>query len=97
MLRGVFPKILLWFSVSLVLVALALELAITATSTPAEVRVLRFSDNALTSRAREVVAILDHDGPRGAARFLDELERTSQIHAVLLDAAHRPARRCLQR
>jgi len=98
MLRGVFPKILLWFSVSLVLVALALELAITATSTPAEVRVLRFSDNALTSRAREVVAILDHDGPRGAARFLDELERTSQIHAVLLDASgHQVAGRATPR
>ena len=85
MVPGVFLKILLWFWTSLVLVALALELAITATSTPVEVRVSRFSDSVLTSRAREAVAILDRDGARKLARFLDELERTTQIHAVLLD------------
>jgi signal transduction histidine kinase len=86
MVRGIFLKILLWFSVSLVLVALALELAITATSVSAEVRVHRFSDNALTARAREAVAILDRDGPAGVARFLDDLERTTRIHAMFLDA-----------
>lgn len=85
MVRGVFLKILLWFWGSLVLVALALELAITATSTPVEVRVHRFSDNVLTSRAREAVMILDREGPRGVARFLGELEHTTRIHAVLLD------------
>jgi signal transduction histidine kinase len=86
MVRGIFLKILLWFSVSLVLVALALELAITATSVSAEVRVHRFSDNALTARAREAVAILDRDGPPGVARFLEDLERTTRIHAMFLDA-----------
>jgi len=86
MVRGIFLKILLWFSVSLVLVALALELAITATSVSAEVRVHRFSDNALTARAREAVAILDRDGPPGVARYLDTLERTTRIHAMFLGA-----------
>src|SRR2546429_498898 len=85
MVPGVFLKILLWFWTSLVLVALALELAITATSTPVEVRVSRFSERVLTSRAHEAVAILDRSGPRKLARFLDELERTTGIHAVLLD------------
>ena len=85
MVRGVFPKILLWFWASLVLVAVALELAITATSTPVEVRVHRFSDNALSGRAREAVAILDGEGPAGVDRFLAGLERTTHIHAVLLD------------
>src|SRR5207247_350394 len=70
---------------SLVLVALALELAITATTTPVEVRVSRFSESVLTSHAHEAVAILDRGGPRKLARFLDELERTTRIHAVLLD------------
>jgi len=86
MVRGIFLKLFLWFWVSLVLVALALELAITATSTPAEVRVHRFSDSVLSNHAREAVTILDRDGPRGVARFLDDLERTTHIHAVLLDA-----------
>ena len=86
MVRGIFLKILLWFSVSLVLVALALELSITATSVSAEVRVHRFSDNALTARAREAVAILDRDGPPGVARYLDTLERTTRIHAMFLGA-----------
>ena len=85
MLRGVFLKIFLWFAVSLVLVALALDLAITATSTPAEVRVHRFSDNALSTRAREAVTLLDRDGAAGVRRYFDELERATQIHAVLLD------------
>src|SRR2546421_2208986 len=85
MVPGVFLKILLWFWTSLVLVALALELAITATSTPVEVRVSRFSESVLTSRAHEAVAILDRGGPRKLARFLDELERTTRVHAVLLD------------
>jgi two-component system, OmpR family, sensor histidine kinase CpxA len=85
--RGVFLKILLWFWASLVLVAVALELAITATSTPVEVRVHRFSDNALSSRAREAVAVLDRQGPPGVRRFLDDFERATGIHAVLLDAA----------
>jgi len=76
MVPGVFLKILLWFWTSLVLVALALELAITATTTPVEVRVSRFSESVLTSRAHEAVAILDRGGPRKLARFLDELERT---------------------
>jgi two-component system, OmpR family, sensor histidine kinase CpxA len=86
MLRGVFLKIFLWFAVSLVLVALALDLAITATSTPAEVRVHRFSDNALSTRAREAVVIFDREGAAGARRYFDNLERATQIHAVLLDA-----------
>ena len=85
MVPGVFLKILLWFWTSLVLVALALELAITATTTPVEVRVSRFSESVLTSHAHEAVAILDRGGPRKLARFLDELERTTRIHAVLLD------------
>jgi signal transduction histidine kinase len=85
-MRGVFLKILLWFWGSLVLVALALELAITATSTPVEVRVARFSDKVLTGRAREAVAVLDHEGPAGVGRFLGNLERTTHIHALLLDA-----------
>ena len=85
MVPGVFLKILLWFWTSLVLVALALELAITATSTPVEVRVSRFSESVLTTHAHEAVAILDRGGPRKLARFLDELERTTRIHAVLLD------------
>jgi two-component system, OmpR family, sensor histidine kinase CpxA len=85
--RGVFLKILLWFWASLVLVAVALELAITATSTPVEVRVHRFSDNALSSRTREAVAVLDREGPPGVRRFLDDFERATGIHAVLLDAA----------
>jgi len=84
--RGVFVKILLWFWTSLVLVALALELAITATTTPVEVRIARFSDSVLSGRAREAVAILDRDGPAGVARFLDQLERTTHVHARLLDA-----------
>ena len=86
MMRGVFAKILLWFWVSLVLVALALELTITATSTPVEIRVQRFSDGALGSRAREAVTILDRDGAPKVARFLEGLERTTRMHAVLLDA-----------
>ena len=85
MVPGVFLKILLWFWTSLVLVALALELAITATTTPVEVRVSRFSESVLTSHAHEAVAVLDRGGPRKLARFLDELERTTRIHAVLLD------------
>ena len=85
-MRGVFVKILLWFWTSLVLVALALELAITATTTPVEVRIARFSDSVLSGRAREAVAILDRDGPAGVARFLDQLERTTHVHARLLDA-----------
>src|SRR5205807_3843608 len=85
MVPGVFLKILLWFWTSLVLVALALEVAITATTTPVEVRVSRFSESVLTSHAHEAVAILDRGGPRKLARFLDELERTTRIHAVLLD------------
>ena len=85
MVRGVFLKILLWFWASLVLVALALELTITATSTPVEVRVARFSDKVLDGHAREAVAILDREGPRGVARFLTDLEHTTRIHAVLLD------------
>jgi two-component system sensor histidine kinase CpxA len=83
--RGLFVKILLWFWTSLVLVALALELAISATSTPVEVRVARFSDSVLNGRAREAVDILDREGPTGVARFLDELERTTNVHALLLD------------
>jgi len=86
MMRGVFARILLWFWLSLVLVALALELTIAATSTPVEIRVQRFSDGALGSRAREAVAILDRDGPPKVARFLEGLERTTRMHAVLLDA-----------
>jgi two-component system sensor histidine kinase CpxA len=86
MLRGVFVKILLWFWLSLVLVAVALELAIAATSVSAEVRVHRYSDNVLSARAREAVSILDRDGPRGVAHFFADLERTTRIHAVLLDA-----------
>jgi two-component system sensor histidine kinase CpxA len=89
MARGVFLKILLWFWLSLVLVAVALELAIAATSVSAEVRVHRFSDNVLTARAREAVAALDRDGPPGVTHFLDELERTTRIHAMLLDASGR--------
>ena len=85
MVPGVFLKILLWFWTSLVLVALALGLAITATTTPVEVRVSRFSESVLTSHAHEAVAVLDRGGPRKLARFLDELERTTRIHAVLLD------------
>ena len=85
MVRGVFLKILLWFWVSLVLVALALELAITATSVSAEVRIHRFSDNALSGRAREAVSILDRSGPDGVAHFFADLERKTHIHAVLLD------------
>lgn len=85
MVRGVFLQILLWFWASLVLVAIALELAITATSTPVEVRVHRFSDNALSSRAREAVAVLDREGPAGVSRFFAEFERATGIHAVLLD------------
>jgi len=85
MVRGVFLKILLWFWASLVLVALALELTVTATSTPVEVRVARFSDKVLDGHAREAVAILDREGPRGVARFLTDLEHTTRIHAVLLD------------
>jgi signal transduction histidine kinase len=85
MLRGVFLKVLLWFWASLVLVAVALEVAIVATSTPVEVRLHRFSDSVLTGRARDAVAILDREGPPGVARFLDELERTTRIHATLLD------------
>ena len=87
MVRGVFLRILLWFWASIVLVALALELAIVATSTPIEVRIHRFSDTALTDRAREAVAILDRDGPSGVTRFFDALEQTTRIHALLLDAA----------
>ena len=86
MVPGVFLKILLWFWTSLVLVALALELAITATSTPVEVRVSRFSESVLTSRAHEAVAILDRGGPRKLARFLDELERTTGIRDVARSA-----------
>ena len=86
MMRGVFARILLWFWLSLVLVAFALELTIAATSTPVEIRVQRFSDGALGSRAREAVAILDRDGPPKVARFLEGLERTTRMHAVLLDA-----------
>ena len=84
-MRGVFVKILLWFWASLVLVALALELAITATTTPVEVRIARFSDSVLSGRAREAVAILDRDGPAGVARYLDGLERSTHVHARLLD------------
>jgi signal transduction histidine kinase len=87
MVRGVFLRILLWFWASIVLVALALELAVVATSTPAEVRIHRFSDSVLTDRAREAVAILDRDGPSRVTRFFDELERTTRIRALLLDAA----------
>jgi hypothetical protein len=83
--RGVFVKILLWFWGSLVLVALALELTIAATTTPVEVRVARFSDAVLNDRTKEAVSILDRDGAAGVARFLAGLERTTRIHALLLD------------
>ena len=73
MVRGIFLKILLWFSVSLVLVALALELAITATSVSAEVRVHRFSDNALTGHAREAAALLDRGGVPSVDRLFADL------------------------
>ena len=75
-----------WDDWQLGLVALAPELAITATTTPVEVRIARFSDSVLSGRAREAVAILDRDGPAGVARFLDQLERTTHVHARLLDA-----------
>jgi len=85
MIRGVFPKILLWFWASLVLVALALELVITATTTPAEVRVHRFSDRVLAADARQAVNRLERTGPRAVTQFLDGLERESSMHAMLLD------------
>src|SRR5205823_12378331 len=34
----------------------------------------------------EGVVILDRDGAAGVARFLDQLERTTHVHARLLDA-----------
>ena len=85
MIRGVFVKILIWFWVSMVLVALALELVITATTTPVEVRVQRFSDKVLAADAREAVARLDRQGPRGVVHYLDGLEHESGMHAMLLD------------
>jgi hypothetical protein len=79
-----FLKILVWFWASLVIVALALELAISTTTTSFEDRVHRFSDNALTSHAREAATILDREGPPGVTRYLADVERATGIHAMLL-------------
>jgi len=80
----VFPKLLLWFWVSLVLVAVALQLTIAFTTTPFEERVHRFSDNALTGHGREAAALLDHGGVPRVDRFFADLQRDQGVHAVLL-------------
>src|SRR2546425_4146474 len=84
-MRGMFLKIVLWFWGSLAVVALALHAAVIATSTPPEVRVHRFSETALAGYARRAVEIVGHDGARALGAYLDDLERTTRIHAVLID------------
>lgn len=90
-MRGMFLKILLWFWASLVLVALALHAAVIATSTPTEVRVQRFSDTALAGYGRRAAAIFEHDGVPALTAYLDDLERATRIHAVLIDENGRDA------
>src|SRR3989442_3318016 len=84
-MRGMFLKIVLWFWGSRAVVALALHAAVIATSTPPEVRVHRFSETALAGYARRAVEIVGHDGARALGAYLDDLERTTRIHAVLID------------
>jgi len=79
-----FLKIVLWFWASLALVALALHVTIIATSVPPEVRVQRFSDTALSGYGRRAVAILEREGVPALAAYLDGLERSTRIHAVLI-------------
>src|SRR5207245_10315000 len=74
----------LWFWASLALVALALHVTIIATSVPPEVRVQRFSDTALSGYGRRAVAILEREGVPALAAYLDGLERSTRIHAVLI-------------
>lgn len=83
-MRGMFLKIVLWFWASLALVALALHVTIIATSVPPEVRVQRFSDTALSGYGRRAVAILEREGVPALAAYLDGLERSTRIHAVLI-------------
>src|SRR5207245_5352559 len=53
-------------------------------SVPPEVRVQRFSDTALSGYGRRAVAILEREGVPALAAYLDGLERSTRIHAVLI-------------
>jgi signal transduction histidine kinase len=83
-MRGIFVKILLWFWVSLVLVGLAVHVAIITTEMPIEVRLQRFSDQALVGYVRSAAELLDRDGPAAVAAFFGQLERTMRIRALML-------------
>ena len=91
MIRGMFLKMVLWFWVSLVLVALALHAAVIATSVPTEVRVQRFSDTALAGYGRRAVSILEGEGVPALAAYLQHLESQTRIHVVLIDENGRDA------
>jgi len=83
-MRGVFLKFFLWFWLALVLVELAMQAAILATTAPLEVRVHRFSDNALAGYARASMAVLEQRGAVGLAAYVAELKRTTGIRLFLL-------------
>jgi len=88
-MQGMFLKMVLWFSASLVVVAVALHAAVIATSTPTEVRVQRFSDAALAGYGRRAAAILEGEGVPALAAYLVRLEGETRIYAVLIDATGR--------